>query len=119
MNCFGLVSLEVHKEDLGNVLIYHLIGELDAYTSDSFEKEVSSTINEKARTYVLDLSGLDFISSTGIGLIVGLREQLKEKNLDLKLAEAQESVKRIFEIVGLDEIFVFYNTVEEAIQQMT
>ena len=53
---------------------------------------------------VIDMTDLEYIDSTGIGVLVGLMKKLRTDGKDIKISNAKDNVKRIFKITGLDQI---------------
>lgn len=64
---------------------------------------------------VLDLSGLTFIDSTGLGVLVGRLRAQRQAGGDLRLVITSERILRNFHITGLDQIFTIYDTVDAAL----
>lgn len=85
-----------------NVNDVHLVffqGELDVSTAEGLEDQL---VEIAGSTVVIDLSGLTFTDSTGIGVMVRVKEQLGD---DLVLTRPRPSVRRVFEITGLGDWF--------------
>jgi len=103
-------SPQMHQD----VLVISLKGRLDMSNSDTL-KEGFSTWLQSARKFVFDCSTLEFLDSTGLGvLLLCLKESMK-KDGDIRLAEVNETVRMVLEITRADEIFQVFPTVEEAV----
>lgn len=81
-------------------------GEIDVATSPRLRTELASVIERGAQTIVLDLRAVSFIDSSGLGVLVGALKRLREQRGDaIVIRGLQESVRRVFEITGLTELF--------------
>jgi anti-sigma B factor antagonist len=85
-----------------------LAGELDVAGSALLEAEIDRVLAEHdPRTIVLDLSGLDFMDSTGLRLVVLTDAKARESGWQLLLVRGNESVHRVFEITRMAERLSF------------
>lgn len=100
------------------VIVVSLSGELDMSTVD----RAATALKEATTTdspVVLDLTGLRFFSSAGLNLLLQLREDAQERQLDVRLAGNQRVVARPLELTGLTELFPIYPSVAEAVAART
>ncbi len=82
-----------------------LTGELDHHTAQSIREELDLLIfNPKITRLVLDLEGLSFMDSSGIGVVIGRYRQLKVRNGSLAIRRPSEHVDKIFKMAGLYQI---------------
>lgn len=82
-----------------------LKGELDVSSADEFKSKLYSMTDEKVADIKINLEGLDYIDSTGLGVMVGVLKRLKVNNKGIYLSNPKSNVRKIFEITGLDKIF--------------
>src|SRR5579862_9327407 len=94
-------------------------GEIDVATTP----ELRSTLHQLAedtdiRTLVVDLDGVDFIDSSGLGVLIGCARRLRSRgdNGDLKLVCNRLNLLRVFEITGLDGVFAIHANVPDALK---
>jgi anti-sigma B factor antagonist len=81
-----------------------LAGEIDAYTAPKL-RETAFPYTEKQHTnVVIDLSGVTYMDSTGLGVFVGLFKNLNATDGTLKLIGLSDRLKRLFDITGLADI---------------
>lgn len=100
------MSLDInskYKEDSDNWVV-ELAGELDVSCADDLKKELDSNIEKKFSDVKVDMSKLQYIDSTGIGVIVGAMKKLKGGQKNITILEAKDNVRKIFKITGLDQI---------------
>ena len=81
-------------------------GEVDVASSPTLRARIAELIDDGADTIVLDLSGLTFVDSSGLGVLVGALKRVRELDRkDLVLVGLQGPPRRVFEITGLTELF--------------
>lgn len=110
------MELTLHTEQKGNVVILFPTGHINAHTVNEFEKKLESIILEKNYNVLLNCSNLDYISSAGLGAIMGVIEEIRDNSGDLKMSNMSESVYNIFDILGFTELYQIFKTQEEAIK---
>jgi anti-sigma B factor antagonist len=80
-------------------------GELDVATAPALRAELYRVIDQGVATIVVDLADMDFIDSTGLGVLVGALKRMKERSGALELRSLPPSAQRVFEITGLTQAF--------------
>jgi anti-sigma B factor antagonist len=90
-------------------------GELDIATGPRLREQLLAVMGERGPQVVLDLSGVAFLDSTGLGVLVGVLKRARTLGGDLRLAGAQASVRRVFEITALDRTLPIADTVADAV----
>ena len=80
-------------------------GELDVSTADELKKELHKLVDEKNIDMRLNLENLDYIDSTGLGVIIGILKRLKIVSKEVYIEKPKNNVRKIFSITGLDKIF--------------
>jgi len=106
------MELSVKNEEKGTLVT--VTGRMDAVSSPEFEKELARLIDGGNINFVIDLAGLDYISSSGLRSILVTAKKLKGKNGQILLASLQAVVKEVFEISGFSAIIPIHESVEEA-----
>lgn len=80
-------------------------GEIDVFTSPSLREELYGMIDDGASTIVIDCSQMDFIDSSGLGVLVGALKRIRERGGDFELLGLNPSTRKVFEITGLTKLF--------------
>jgi len=101
-----IMSLEI-KYDVtsDNTLEIQPIGEVDIYTSPELKNKIYELIDEKKLDILINGSNLDYIDSTGLGILMGIYKKLKENNLNIKITNLKPNIYKLFDITGLNKIF--------------
>jgi len=105
----------IETRNHGNVRILALRGFLDAHTAPRFEAAVEEELREGRSRLVVDCSGLDYISSAGLGAFMTFIDEARAAGGDIKLASIQPKVYQIFDVLGFPALFDIQPTVEEAV----
>jgi anti-sigma B factor antagonist len=100
------------------VAVIALGGEVDVYTSPRVKQEIVDLLSQGTGKLVVDLSGVDYLDSTGLGVLIGGLKRARERDGDLKLICDNVRILRIFEITGLTKIFDIYRAESEALEKL-
>lgn len=100
------------------VAVIALSGEADVYTSPRIKQEVVDLLNNGTHKLVVDLTGVEYLDSTGLGVLIGGLKRARERDGDLKLVCDNVRILRIFEITGLTKIFDIYRSESEALDKL-
>ncbi len=89
-------------------------GEVDISVAEALEAALDAAIRESAGAFIVDLSDLDFIESTGLQVLQRARGLLGREDRELAIVCPHGPVRRVFELAGLSELFALYESREEA-----
>lgn len=99
------MSLNINLETKDNVLLVRLKGELDHHTAENLREKVSEIIEKnKIHHIVLNLQGLTFMDSSGLGVILGRYKQIQSQGGEMVVCSISPPVKRLFDMSGLFKI---------------
>lgn len=101
-----------------NVAVIALTGEVDVYTSPRVKQEVVDCLNAGCTRLIIDLTGVEYLDSTGLGVLIGALKRARERDGDLKLICDNVRILRIFEITGLTKIFDIVRSESEALEKL-
>ena len=94
--------------------VIQLEGEVDVYTAPQLKQQMIALLEGGARQVVVDLTQVEYLDSTALGVLIGGLKRLREIDGNLALVCPSPRIRRVFEITGLDKIFDMFNAVEEA-----
>ena len=97
-----------------NVVIVIVEGDLDASNAPDLRAKFEELIGQGENQYVIDLSGVPFMDSSGIAALVNLFKRVRIGAGDVKLCGLQEEVKKVFELTRLNRVFDIFDTCAEA-----
>lgn len=112
-----LLDLAVYNEHGATVVA--VIGELDMLTTPLLESRVIDELAEGPAALVLDLSGVTFLGSSGLALLVQTRERATERGIRLRLVAGSQPVNRPLTATGLDSLFDIVDSRDAALEGLT
>ncbi len=108
------MKFDTRKE--GDILIIELEGRLDVNKSLELEEEVNRFIDEGDKYLIFDLSKLQYLFSSGLRVFVATMRRLNGIDGSMKMANMSHSVKTVFSVVGLDDLFSNHDSVDDALK---
>lgn len=98
----------------GRVSVVRVDGVIDTITAPELEKVMNSLLEQKKYNIVVDLGGVDYISSAGWGIFISNIREIRQNSGDIKLARMIPNVYEIFELLEFDSILKAFESVEKA-----
>jgi anti-sigma B factor antagonist len=95
-------------------IVLEVGGEVDVYTAPRLRERLVELVDGGAKHLIVDLAKVEFLDSTGLGVLVGAMKRLKTAGGQLTLVCARESLLKIFRITALDQVFTIVPTVDAA-----
>jgi anti-sigma B factor antagonist len=108
------LTLIVHSETPGFTVI-EVSGEIDVYTAPKLREKLISLVEAGSYQLIVDMEGVEFLDSTGLGVLVGGLKRVRAHEGRIDLVCTQSRILRIFRITGLNKVFSIYDTVPEAV----
>lgn len=109
-------KFEVFRKDVEKVSVLNIQGFLDAHTAPDFESHLEKLIKGNKFNIIVNLDGLQYISSAGLGVFMGVIEDIRTNGGDLKICCAAPKVFKVFDLLGFPSLYEFYDSEEKAIQ---
>ena len=110
------MDFDVTTERLGDAqAVISPVGELDLYTAPELKQELLEAIEGGVTEIVVDLTRTTFIDSATLGVLVGAVRRLRERDGKLSIVCSDRSIRKIFEITGLDRVLAIYAGRDEAL----
>jgi anti-anti-sigma factor len=111
--------VDIQSERRQESLIIALAGSLDALTAGQVQDSIKTQFEGGQQQLVLDLSQVDFMSSSGVRLLLELLKTSRTMGGDLRLAAAQPGIERTLDVSGLLRVLKAYPSVEEAVNSFS
>ena len=94
-----------YNKNFDNLTVY-VYGELDECSSSNAKQVIDKLIfdNVNCKKFIFNLSGLSFMDSTGIGLLIGRYKKLKQFNIQSYISGANASTEKVIDLAGLYKI---------------
>jgi anti-sigma B factor antagonist len=109
------VDLSLTTRDEGDRTVVAVGGEIDVYTAPKLREQLVDLVNAGRYHLVVDMEGVEFLDSTGLGVLVGGLKRVRAHDGSLRLVCTQERILKIFRITGLTKVFPIHDTVSEAL----
>ena len=107
------LGLDVTEHEAITVLAVR--GEVDVYTAPRLREKLVELVSQGRYNIVVDLEAVDFLDSTGLGVLVGGLKRLRSHDGDLSLVCTQHRILKVFEITGLTKVFTIHESVDAAV----
>ncbi|WP_443081738.1 STAS domain-containing protein [Synechococcus sp. Nb3U1] len=112
------VSLRGSHEALENCQVFHLTGLLDAFSEPIFRKVVTKYLEEGSPNIILDLTGIDFVDSSGVGALVQLAK-LVQSHSGIFQVVSNARVTQTVKLVRLEKFLSLRSSLQEALDHLT
>ena len=97
--------MDIKSKVLDDVLYIMMIGELDEYSANYTRDYLDNCfIENRFSSVVFEMSRLDFMDSTGIGVLIGRYKKLKNKNKAMYISNPSITIEKIFKMSGIYQI---------------
>jgi len=106
-------------EENPDVSVISVKGYVDTTTSAELEESLKRLLKKGRYNIVIDLEGVNYISSAGWGIFISEIKEIRENGGDLKLAAMIGDVYEVFELLEFQTILESYDTVEEAVSSFS
>jgi anti-sigma B factor antagonist len=93
-------------------------GEMDVFTSPEVKEALAQQVLDGHRQFVIDLSRVSYIDSTGLGALIAGLKGARENDGSIAIVTSNAQISRIFEITGLTKIFSMFDSVDRASQEL-
>ncbi len=107
--------MEIMDQVIGNITVLKLSGRLDSLSAVSLKDRVRDHIKDGSVRMVIDMEGVDFVDSSGLGSLVACLRSVKNLGGDIRIAALQERVRAVFELIRLHHIFDIFDGAQLAV----
>lgn len=108
------MEFEIKTERSGALCVVTIAGEVDVYTAPQLKTSLIEQIEDGCTDLLVDLRGVSFIDSSGLGVLIGVLRRTKEGSGTIRLVCSRGNVMKVFRITGLDKVFPIFESLEEA-----
>lgn len=108
--------MKIQFDSIDNILVVKFFGEIDHHYTEQTREEIDRKFfNTKATNIIFDFTKVDFMDSSGIGMIIGRYKLAKERGGKASAFGFKDNVKRIFEMAGLTKLINIFENENQAL----
>ncbi|ACQ78890.1 anti-sigma-factor antagonist [Beutenbergia cavernae DSM 12333] len=109
------MELTVAGTDRSGVPVVSVTGEVDVYTGPVLREELEKALARGTTGVVVDLSGVAFIDSTGLGVLVTAHRQLASRGGRLHVCAPEGKITSVIALTGLDAVLAVHSALDDAV----
>lgn len=109
------MDLSLETRDVAGRTVVVVGGEIDVYTAPKLRDRISELVAAGHYHLVVDMQAVEFLDSTGLGVLVGGLKKVRAHDGSLELVCNQDRLLKIFRITGLAKVFVIHDSADGAL----
>jgi anti-sigma B factor antagonist len=109
------VDLSLSTRTEGDATVVSVGGEIDVYTAPKLREQLIDLVAAGSYHLVVDMEQVEFLDSTGLGVLVGGLKRVRSHDGTLDLVCSQDRILKIFRITGLTKVFAIHDSVSAAL----
>ncbi len=110
--------MKIHEDRPGDILVLAPVGRVDTTTSAGLEERLLRGVSAGERRLLLDLAGVEYISSAGLRVLLRLAKKMQVAQGQLVLCGLGDSVRQVFELAGFLPLFNVEASRGEALERL-
>jgi anti-sigma B factor antagonist len=108
--------MDISEDRKADAVVLALSGKLDATTAKTFEDRILGLINSGTQRLIVDLSQLEYVSSSGLRVFLLAAKRLQATDGKIVLCGLQDNVRQVFDLAGFSSFLSTYGSRDEAIK---
>jgi anti-sigma B factor antagonist len=108
--------MDISEDRKADAVILALSGKLDATTAKTFEDKILGVINSGTQRLVVDLSQLEYVSSSGLRVFLLAAKRLQATDGKIVLCALKDQIRQVFDLAGFSSFLSTYGSRDEAIK---
>jgi anti-sigma B factor antagonist len=109
------VDLSLSTRSEGDRTVVEVGGEIDVYTAPRLREQLVDLVADGKYHLIVDMERVDFLDSTGLGVLVGGLKRVRSHDGELVLVCTKSRILKVFEITGLTKVFSIHDSVDAAV----
>ena len=109
------MDLTLSTREVDGTTIVAVGGEIDVYTAPKLRDKITELVGDGIFHIVIDMESVEFLDSTGLGVLVGGLKKVRAHDGSLELICTQDRLLKIFRITGLAKVFVIHDSADGAL----
>ncbi|KQY62702.1 MULTISPECIES: STAS domain-containing protein [unclassified Nocardioides] len=108
------MDLTLVTREVDGATIVAVEGEIDVYTAPKLRDKITELVADGSYHLIIDMEGVEFLDSTGLGVLVGGLKKVRAHDGSLQLVCNQDRLLKIFRITGLAKVFAIHASADAA-----
>jgi anti-sigma B factor antagonist len=100
------LNLYIKYDEGKKMWIVSPVGDVDIYTSPKLKEVLIDSFNKQEANILIDGEKLEYVDSTGVGVLIGILKRAREKGYDVYIKNIKPNIRKLFDITGLDKVFI-------------
>lgn len=109
------MDLTLATREVGTSTVIAVGGEIDVYTAPKLRDKITEVVASGVYDIVIDLEAVEFLDSTGLGVLVGGLKKVRANDGSMQLVCTQDRLLKIFRITGLAKVFNIHDSADAAV----
>ena len=109
------MDLSLQTREVDGRTIVAVGGEIDVYTAPKLRDKITELVADGVFTIVIDMESVEFLDSTGLGVLVGGLKKVRAHDGSMELICSQDRLLKIFRITGLAKVFTIHDSESAAL----
>ncbi len=109
--------MKLQSKKIGSVIVVSIDGDIDALTSDQVTKYIYERIKQEGTKLIIDLNRVNFMSSAGLRMIIGVVKKCRNNTGDMCIAAPQPGVAKVLKMSGFENIINFFESSDLAAKE--
>ena len=109
------MELSLATRSVSDHVVLEIGGEIDVYTAPRLRERLIEMVNSGEKNVIVDLGRVEFLDSTGLGVLVGRLKLARTRGGSMRLVGTDDRVLKVFSITGLDKVFEIHPDVDSAL----
>jgi len=110
--------VELKLKRFEDVYVIQVLGEMDLYNAGSLKELVQKMLEKNIHCLVIDMELCEYIDSTGVGTLLGIYNQVKQRKIAFSLSGVKGTVLKVLTLTKLNEFFPLASTLQKAVVQV-
>lgn len=111
------MDIKIESKDTECLPVLDVSGEVDVYTAPKLKSRILDKIDAGLYNIIIDLTKVDFIDSSGLGVLVGGLKRVSPHKGKIIIVINRNNIMKIFNITGLDKVFNIYESLDAALKE--
>ncbi len=107
------LKIKINKKK-DHVYFIELNGPIDSDTYNELQEKLNEVIDDNTKAVILDMGGVDYVSSAGIGVVMNVKKSLQQKNANFAMVNLRPQIKKVFDVMKILPVIDILDDIPDA-----